>query len=55
MIEHSMPAIDAESLKPIEQDKLLTPARKTQAPCILLLYSSLHAGSFSRLATEKAA
>lgn len=55
MIDFSMPAIEAESLKPIEHDALLNPHRKTHAPRILLLYGSLRERSFSRLVTEEAA
>lgn len=55
MIINSMPAIDAECLKPIARDELFNPLRKTHSPRILLLYGSLRERSFSRLITEEAA
>lgn len=50
-----LPNIDTESLKRINEEKLLAPCRKENKPKILLLYGSLRTRSFSRLATEEAA
>lgn len=50
-----LPNIDPESLQPIDQDRLFSASRSTHKPKMLLLYGSLRARSFSRLATEEAA
>ncbi len=48
------PALDAASFHPIDNDRLFTQTVSTHPPRILLLYGSLRARSFSRLATEEA-
>lgn len=53
-MEHSLPNIDTESIKPIDQDILFNNQISDHAPKILLLYGSLRERSFSRLATEEA-
>ena len=49
------PNVDERHFQPIDTDRLLSPARATHAPRILLLYGSLRERSFSRLMTEEAA
>ena len=55
MTDDTFPALDEASFRPIEEDRLLAPPRATHPPRILLLYGSLRARSFSRLASEEAA
>lgn len=50
-----LPNITAESLQPIDREQLFDVAESTHKPKILLLYGSLRARSFSRLASEEAA
>lgn len=50
-----LPNITAESLHPIDREQLFDVAESTHKPKILLLYGSLRARSFSRLASEEAA
>ncbi|MCB1582558.1 MAG: arsenical resistance protein ArsH [Xanthomonadales bacterium] len=54
-MEHSLPNIDTEIIKPINKDMLFDNQLSNHAPKILLLYGSLRERSFSRLATEEAA
>jgi arsenic resistance protein ArsH len=49
------PNIDDTLLPGVDEAALLTPAHKTHAPRILILYGSLRPRSFSRLAAEEAA
>lgn len=51
----AMPNIDPTLIKPIDHERLFNPVRSEHKPRILLLYGSLRARSFSRLATEEAA
>lgn len=48
-------ALDEESFRPVEAERLFPPVRSTHPPRILLLYGSVRPRSFSRLATEEAA
>lgn len=50
-----LPNLDPEVFLPIDEDKLRRPDPMTHAPRILLLYGSVRARSFSRLASEEAA
>lgn len=50
-----LPNITAECLQPIDREQLFDVAESTHKPKILLLYGSLRARSFSRLASEEAA
>ncbi|HTN40190.1 MAG TPA: arsenical resistance protein ArsH [Asticcacaulis sp.] len=52
---NDMPQMDAASFQSVDQDQLLPPERAGHAPRILLLYGSVRARSFSRLATQEAA
>ncbi len=49
------PNLDESLFQPIDADRLLSPARASHAPRILLLYGSLRDRSYSRLMTEEAA
>jgi arsenic resistance protein ArsH len=49
------PALDDDSFRPIDADRLLQPTPSTHRPRILLLYGSLRPRAFSRLASEEAA
>ena len=51
----AMPNIDPECLRPIDEEQLFHVKPSEHKPRILLLYGSLRARSFSRLATEEAA
>lgn len=51
----SLPNIDADSLHKIDTESLLKPSLSDHKPRILILYGSLRARSFSRLAAEEAA
>ena len=55
MSSDTFPALDESSFKPIDAERLFPAERSGHAPRILLLYGSLRARSFSRLATEEAA
>lgn len=50
-----MPALSDDSFRPIDRDALLSPSIAGHPPRILMLYGSLRARSYSRLATEEAA
>ena len=50
-----LPNIDADKLQPIDIDALVAKDAPRHAPKILILYGSLRARSFSRLAAEEAA
>lgn len=50
-----LPNIDSALLAPPDTGKLYAPVRAAHAPRILLLYGSLRARSYSRLAAEEAA
>lgn len=47
--------LNDDYFRPVEPDRLLPPARAAHKPRILMLYGSLRARSFSRLASEEAA
>lgn len=49
------PNLDAVSFRPIDEDRLFEPERRSHPPRILLLYGSVRQRSFSRLVTEEAA
>lgn len=51
----STPALIEDCFRPIDPERLLRPATSAHAPRILILYGSLRARSFSRLAAEEAA
>ena len=55
MTDTTCPALDEASFKPIEAERLFPARRSDHEPRILLLYGSVRARSFSRLATEEAA
>jgi arsenical resistance protein ArsH len=50
-----MPALSEDSFRPVDRNALLSPAIAAHPPRILMLYGSLRARSYSRLATEEAA
>ena len=51
----TFPSLDERAFTPIDEDALLRAPRAAHPPRILLLYGSLRARSYSRLATEEAA
>lgn len=51
----SFPSLDEDAFAPIDEDALFGAARALHPPRILLLYGSLRARSYSRLASEEAA
>ena len=53
--DDGMPALDEAALAPIDRAALLAPPTASHPPRILLLYGSVRARSYSRLATEEAA
>lgn len=55
MAEQPMRNLDEACFAPIDEDRLFNAFRPRHKPRILLLYGSLRARSFSRLATEEAA
>ncbi len=55
MSSDTFPALDESNFKPIDAERLFPAERSGHPPRILLLYGSLRARSFSRLATEEAA
>ena len=55
MSDHETPNLDEGAFRPIDRDRLLTPALSGHAPRILLLYGSVRTRSFSRLACLEAA
>ena len=54
-MNNEMPALAAEHVQPIDDEKLFSPNILTHKPRILLLHGSLRERSFSRLANEEAA
>jgi arsenical resistance protein ArsH len=54
LAEPSTPAIIDDCFRPIDAERLLRPETSDHAPRILILYGSLRARSFSRLAAEEA-
>ena len=55
MTDDTVPALDEASFAHIDREALLHPAPSAHPPRIALLYGSLRARSFSRLASEEAA
>ena len=49
-----LPQIDATHFREVDNEALFNPSRASHAPRILLLYGSLRATSYSRLASEEA-
>jgi len=54
-LPHDTPNIDDALFPGIDRDRLFAPPRATHPPRLLILYGSLRARSFSRLAAEEAA
>lgn len=55
MTDETIPALDAQSFRPVDEAALFNPERPAHKPRILLLHGSLRERSYSRLANEEAA